>query len=108
MRRQEALNLKADNKDLPVGARVFLRNHPKGRCKIQDTWNDRPFRITEKKENIYKVEALDVRGEAKYVHRREILDARYLVKNVNPREGRRQFVHRENRRSDNVKEEEDE
>ena len=84
LKRQERLNLKADNQELPVGARVFLRNHPKGRCKIQDAWNDRPFRITDKKENMYKVEALDGRGEGKYVHRREMLDARYIARDLNP------------------------
>ncbi|VDI53475.1 Hypothetical predicted protein [Mytilus galloprovincialis] len=82
--RQTTLNKKVDNKELPVGSRVFLRNHPKGRAKIQDAWNSKPFRIIEKHENIYKVEPLLGRGEPKNVHRREMLDARYLVRKDNP------------------------
>lgn len=42
----------------------------------------RPFRIIDKKDNMYQVEPLIGHGEPKYVHRREILDARYLVKNM--------------------------
>lgn len=109
LKRQEKLNIHADNKELPVGCRVFIRNHPKGRSKIQDAWNDRPFRITDKKENMYKVEPLDGRGEGKYVHRREILDARYLVKNINPGVNRRQVCHRdENDHLENVEDGEEE
>ncbi|VDI67125.1 Hypothetical predicted protein [Mytilus galloprovincialis] len=67
--RQTTLNKKVDNKELPVGSRVFLRNHPKGRAKIQDAWNSKPFRIIEKHENIYKVEPLLGCGEPKNVHR---------------------------------------
>lgn len=81
MKRQEKLNVNTNNKDLPVGPRVFLRNHPKGRAKIQYAWNDRPFRIIDK-DNMYQVVPLIGHGELKYVHRREILDARYLVKNM--------------------------
>ncbi|CAC5386522.1 unnamed protein product [Mytilus coruscus] len=84
LKRQQKLNVKVDNKDLPIGCRIFLRNHPKGRAKIQDAWNDKPYRIIDKKDNMYKVEPLIGRGESKYVHRREILDARYLVRNINP------------------------
>ncbi|CAC5418472.1 unnamed protein product [Mytilus coruscus] len=84
LERQQKLNVKADNKDLPIGCRIFLRNHPKGRAKIQDAWNDKPYRIIDKKDSMYKVEPLIGRGESKYVHRREILDARYLVRNRNP------------------------
>ena len=82
MKRQEKFNVNANNKDLPVGSRVFLRNHPKGRAKIQYAWNDRPFRIIDKKDNMYQVEPLIGHAEPKYVHRREILDARYLVKDM--------------------------
>lgn len=109
LKRQEKLNIHADNKELPVGCRVFIRNHPKGRSKIQDAWNDRPFRISDKNENMYKVEPLDGRGEGKYVHRREILDARYLVKNINSGVNRRQVCHRdENDHLENVEDGEEE
>ncbi|CAC5418434.1 unnamed protein product [Mytilus coruscus] len=84
LKRQQKLNVKVDNKELPIGCRIFLRNHPKGRAKIQDAWNDKPYRIIDKKDSMYKVEPLIGRGESKYVHRREILDARYLVRNRNP------------------------
>lgn len=108
LKRQERLNVNANNKDLPVGSRVFLRNHPKGRAKIQDAWNDRPFRIIDKKDNMYQVEPLIGHGEPKYVHRREILDARYLVKNTNPALDRPQVCRRgNNERLENVEEEDD-
>jgi len=108
LKRQERLNVNANNKDLPVGSRVFLRNHPKGRAKIQDAWNDKPFRIIDKKDNMYQVEPLIGHGEPKYVHRREILDARYLVKNMNPALDRPQVCRRENNeRLENVEEEDD-
>ncbi|CAC5418399.1 unnamed protein product [Mytilus coruscus] len=84
LKRQQKLNVKVDNKELPIGCRIFLRNHPKRRAKIQDAWNDKPYRIIDKKDSMYKVEPLIGRGESKYVHRREILDARYLVRNRNP------------------------
>ncbi|CAC5418358.1 unnamed protein product [Mytilus coruscus] len=84
LKRQQKLNVKVDNKELPIGCRIFLRNHPKGRAKIQDAWNDKPYRIIDKKDSMYKVEPLIGRGESKYVHRREILDARCLVRNRNP------------------------
>lgn len=84
LKRQKHLNINADNKELPIGCRVFLRNHPRGRCKIQDAWNNKPFRIVNKQENMYKVEPLVGNGDSKYVHRREILDARYIARNVTP------------------------
>ena len=83
-RRQEKINERADNKELPIGSRVYLRNHPRGRCKIQDAWTDKPYQIVEKHDNTYTVEPLIGRGDAKKVHRRDILDARYLVRNVSP------------------------
>lgn len=84
LKRQGRINKNADNKELPIGSRVYLRNHPKGRCKIQDKWMDKPYRIIQKHDNSYTVEPLVGRENTRTVHRRDILDARYLVRHVNP------------------------
>ena len=75
---------------LPVGARVFVRNHqPKGRTKIQDAWESTPFRVidhTEEDGNVYVVEPVTGEGRIRTLHRAEILDARELAEEVNPPE----------------------
>ena len=49
LRRRELRNAKASNTDLPVGARVFLRNRRVvGRNKIQDAWDPEPHRVVKR------------------------------------------------------------
>lgn len=84
LKRRNRVNQMANDKPLPVGARVFRRNHCKGRCKIQDIWNPIPFKVTGTCDNnVYIVVPVDG-GIEKKVHRSEILDSRSLVECICP------------------------
>ena len=86
-RRKRRHDQTATASSLPIGARVFVRNHqPRGRAKIQDAWEDVPFRVvdrTEEEGNVYVVEPLMGDGRARTLHRAELLDARDLVDDIN-------------------------
>ena len=88
LRRQARNNLGATDTSLPVGARVFLRNRVKGRNKMQDVWNAAPYKVTRRLDtgNTYVVTplVLTVDGEEsrKTVHRKDILHAPQLVKDM--------------------------
>ena len=83
---KEALRrTKANETNLPVGARVFLRNRViKGRNKIQDVWKATPHKVGQLSTggNTYVVEPLIGGLPRKTVHRSELLDARDLVKDM--------------------------
>jgi len=83
LKRRTRVNLHANDKGLTVGARVFIRSHPKGRNKIQDVWNPKPYRVVEVKDhNEYVIEPLEGEGHEKTVHRKELLDSRILVDDI--------------------------
>lgn len=84
LKRKKALNVKANDKEIAVGARVFVRNHPLGRHKIQDIWRPEPYRVVEKREpSIYVVIPL-AGGQEKAMHRSELLDTRTLIPDIEP------------------------
>ena len=81
LRRQNLNNAKADRTDLPIGARVFLRNRVKGRNKVQDAWSPTPFKVVKRinNSNTYVVESLDEERCRKTAYRTDILHAKNLV-----------------------------
>ena len=87
LRRRERINQTADDTSLPIGARVFTRNRVLGRNKIQDVWNNVPHKVVARpfpEGNVYVVEPLDGNDAQKTIHRRDLLDTRTLVEDVNP------------------------
>ncbi|KAK3090574.1 hypothetical protein FSP39_012793 [Pinctada imbricata] len=85
LKRQDRVNKTADDMPISIGSRVFLRNHPKGRNKIQDAWGSTPYRVIEiLGNNVYVLEPLTGNGSQRTVNRREILDSKILVGSINP------------------------
>ena len=84
LRRQDRNNLIATDTSLPVGAGVFLRNRVKGRNKIQDVWNATPYKVTRQLDtgNTYVVTLLEGEEFRKTVHRKDILHATQLVRDM--------------------------
>ncbi|MCU7958264.1 MAG: hypothetical protein KZQ67_16930, partial [gamma proteobacterium symbiont of Bathyaustriella thionipta] len=72
-------NRNAANKDICIGARVLLKNHPLGRNKIGDYWLSTPYKVINKRNNVYDIQLADGSGCVKTVTRREILDTRELI-----------------------------
>ena len=74
-RRKTRNDNKANDTNLPVGARVFLRNRDsKGRNKIQDVWKATPHKVVERLNtggNTYVVEPLIGEPLRKTVHTRD-------------------------------------
>ena len=86
LKRRARFNRLANDCGLPIGARVFVRNHPKGRKKIQDAWNPKPHRVVGSFDNnVYAIEPLDGNEQVKRVHRTELLDSRELVLDIHPK-----------------------
>jgi len=54
-----------------VGQKVWLRNRPLGRNKIQDKWREEQFVVTEVRDNVYTVVSTET-GEKKRIHRNEM------------------------------------
>ena len=81
--RQQRYNETARDEDLHVGARVFLRNRSiKGRNKIQDVWDNRPYKVVRRPNptgHVYIVAPLDGEGTEKTLNRKDLLDSRALV-----------------------------
>ena len=66
---------------------MFTRNRVLGRNKIQDVWNNVPHKVVARpfpEGNVYVVEPLDGNDAQKTIHRRDLLDTRTLVEDVNP------------------------
>ena len=61
--------------DIPIqeGQLVYLRNHVRGRNKIQDAWNSTPYKVvavpTDDLGSVYTVEPVDNPGQTKKIHR---------------------------------------
>ena len=72
--RKKIYDRKAKDAPLEVGTRVYVRNHPKGRNKIQDKFTDRAFKIMRRigDKDIYQIEPADGFGLPKTVGRAEI------------------------------------
>ena len=61
--------------DIPIqkGQLVYLRNHVRGRNKIQDAWDSTPYKVVDVKADfygsVYTVEPVNYPGQTKKVHR---------------------------------------
>lgn len=72
---------------LQIGDRVYLRNHPMGRKKIQDEFKPDVFLVINKNaaQDIYQIEPADGLGTGKWVNRRELkLCPRKVILEDNP------------------------
>ena len=80
-RRIERLNRTADETDLPIGARVYLRSRGIiGRNKIQDVWCGVPYKVLKKKQdNVYVIVSTEGGEREKTVHRKELLDTKEFI-----------------------------
>ena len=82
LQRQKGRNTKATACDIPLGSRVYIKNHHQGRHKMQDIWNPKPYRVVAKPNpdgHVYTLEPLDEDGLPRNVHRSEILNSKHLV-----------------------------
>ncbi|XP_033109670.1 uncharacterized protein LOC117110928 [Anneissia japonica] len=86
LRRRVARDVKAEDVDLKIGTRVFLRKrNVKGRNKIQDVWDPIPHRVVKRLEtggHTYVVESLQGKPVCKTVHRGELLEAKDLLPDI--------------------------
>ena len=80
-RRTERLNRTAVETDLPIGARVYLRNRGIiGRNKLQDVWCGVPYKVLkERQDNVYVIVSTEGGEREKTVHRKELLDTKELI-----------------------------
>ena len=79
-RRKTRADVNVNDVGIAIGARVFLRNHPPGRNKIQDFWKTTPYRVVDRLDgNVYVIEPLDSEGPRKTVNRTELRDSKELV-----------------------------
>ena len=82
LRRRNLNDRKAQDTGIPVGGCVFLKNHGfQGRHKIQDHWDDTPYKVLEhmNEGNVYVTEPLVGPKITRRVHRNHLLDSRILV-----------------------------
>ena len=73
-KRKKIFDRKARDASLEVGTKVYLRNHPAGRNKIQDAFKDKIYRIVQRHgdQNVYLIEPADGFGLPKTVGRAEL------------------------------------
>ena len=57
---------------IDIGERVYLKSHPHGRKKIQDRWNNKVYKVINRRDNVYQVEPADGTGQTKTVNRAEL------------------------------------
>ncbi|XP_041349192.1 uncharacterized protein LOC121368521 [Gigantopelta aegis] len=82
LQRQKGRNAKSTTCDIPLGGRVYIKNHHQGRHKMQVVWNPKPYRVVAKPNSdghVYTLELMDGDGFQKNVHRSEILDSKDIV-----------------------------
>uniref|UniRef100_A0A671U0X9 Gypsy retrotransposon integrase-like protein 1 n=1 Tax=Sparus aurata TaxID=8175 RepID=A0A671U0X9_SPAAU len=73
--RKERADRQAEDKVLPVGQHVYLRNHSRGRNKIQDAWAPEVFQVVKAPEPggvVYAVAPKCRPTEARHVHRSQL------------------------------------
>ena len=70
--------IRTDGKSLqiPIGNLVLLRDHPKGRNKIQDNYKSELFVIVDhhKDPNVYVIQSLNEKGPKRTVNRQQLFD----------------------------------
>ena len=74
--RKSHFDKKARERPLKLGTRVYLRNHPRGRCKIADSWQSTVYKVVSRPGDaaVYVVEQADGTGDQHSVHRRELCE----------------------------------
>ena len=79
--RQTRQERKVNDQGIRIGSRVFVRNHPIGRAKIQDAWKSMPYKVLSCLDggNVYIIQPADGFGGTKAVHRAELLNSNELV-----------------------------
>ena len=79
--RQTRQEQKVNDQGIRIGSRVFVRNHPIGRAKIQDAWKSMPYKVLSCLDggNVYIIQPADGFGPTKAVHRAELLNSNELV-----------------------------
>ena len=79
--RQTRQERKVNDQGIRIGSRVFVRNHPIGRAKIQDAWKSMPYKVLSCLEgfNVYIIQPADGFGTTKSVHKAELLDSNELA-----------------------------
>ena len=79
--RQTRQERKVNDQGIRIGSRVFVRNHPIGRAKIQDAWKSMPYKVLSclNGGNVYIIQPADGFGGTKAVHRAELLHSNELV-----------------------------
>jgi len=88
LKRSARANREKTASDLPIGARVFVRNYGvRGRNKIQDAYEDRPYQVADRIDpegNVYIVVPMEGDGGRRTLHRQALLDAREVVPEMDP------------------------
>ena len=79
--RQTRQERKVNDQGIRIGSRVFVRNHPIGRAKIQDAWKSMPYKVLSCLDggNVYIIQPADGFGGTQAVHRAELLNSNELV-----------------------------
>jgi hypothetical protein len=74
---------RAKEAPIEVGTRVYIRNRPPGRNKIQDAYKAEVYKVINKKDNIYQIEPSDGLGQIKWVNRQNIRECpKYIERPV--------------------------
>lgn len=81
LKRQARHNAKVStDTTIPIGARVFRWNRNiKGRGKIHDHWDARPYIVVAQKENVYTIRSLDEGGDDITINRKDLLHCKDLA-----------------------------
>ena len=79
--RQTRQERKDNDQGIRIGSRVFVRNHPTDRAKIQDACKSMPYKVLSCLDgsNVYIIQPADGFGATKSVHRVELLNSNELV-----------------------------
>ena len=78
--RKELYDVKASEQKLDPGTLVFLRNHVKGRNKIQDKWNSKYYKIIkciDSDRHVYLIEPSDKSGPSLVENRTNLQPCRF-------------------------------
>ena len=88
LRRKGLNDQKATDVDLPIGARVFIRNRgTKGRNKIQDVWDPEPHTVVRRLDtggHTYVVQPLTGGQPCKTLNRKDLLESKVLAEDIEP------------------------
>ncbi|KAL6467387.1 hypothetical protein MHYP_G00251910 [Metynnis hypsauchen] len=71
-KRNRRHNEQVNDQGLKEGQLVYLRNHAKGRAKIQDHWDPCVYRVVKGQGTVYSVIPAYIQGPVRHVHRTEL------------------------------------